>query len=286
MKWAELLCKEGSPLKRVKKTEEERRVAHCRRQAAYKARGNLVGGLSSARRLPEAPPSFIWMPLPTQPWAFSSSSAACASVAALPAVATFATSAASVSSPACASSAVSAFSAACASSVAFASAATFASVAACASSAAFDGDVAAVAPSHVADFTSAAVPVAVAAVGEDDNDGSCPICQHVAGGEGEAVAQLACGHLFCLSCIDSLTRHSRKHPVDPEITFRVTRFGGVAAGPLRVCPVCRRSVLEACHVAGRPTDTEEEQQRLAVEEGRVADYRTYVYNDPALVCVR
>ena len=82
MKWAELLCKEGSPLKRVKKTEEERRVAHCRRQAAYKARGNLVGGLSSARRLPEAPPSFIWMPLPTQPWAFSSSSAACASVAA------------------------------------------------------------------------------------------------------------------------------------------------------------------------------------------------------------
>ena len=191
MQWIDL-CKEGSPIPRVKKTEEDRRLAHCRRQKAYKARKSLLGGPSSAGRLPEAPLSIIWMPHTTQPWASFSTAAACASVAALPAAAILATSADRASSPACASSAVSAFSAACA------------------SSAAFDGDVAAVAPSPVADFTSAVVPVAVAAVGEDDNDGSCPICQHVAGGEGEAVAQLARVHLFCLSCIDSLTRHSRK----------------------------------------------------------------------------
>jgi len=79
-------------MKRMKMTEEERRVAHCRSQAAYKARGILVGGQSSARGLPKAPPSFTWMPLPThptwmplptQPWASSSSSsAACDSSAA------------------------------------------------------------------------------------------------------------------------------------------------------------------------------------------------------------
>ena len=43
-------------------TEEELRAAHCRSQAAYKARGSLVGGRSSAGRLPEAPPSIKWMP--------------------------------------------------------------------------------------------------------------------------------------------------------------------------------------------------------------------------------
>jgi hypothetical protein len=48
--------------KRVKMTEEELRAAHCRNQAAYKARGSLVGGRSSAGRLPEAPPSIKWMP--------------------------------------------------------------------------------------------------------------------------------------------------------------------------------------------------------------------------------
>ena len=175
MMWTDL-CKEGSPIPRVKKTEEDRRLAHCRRQKAYKARKSLLGGPSSAGRLPEPPLSFIWMPLPMQPWASSSTAAACASVAALPAAAILATSADRASSPACASSAVSAFSAACASSVAFASAASCASAATCASSAAFDGDVAAVAavaPSPVADFTSAAVLVAVAAVGENDNKVTC-----------------------------------------------------------------------------------------------------------------
>ena len=96
-------------MKRKRMTEEERRVAHCRSQAAHKARGSLVGGQSSARRRPEAPPSLIWMPMPTQPWASSSSSSA----------------------------------------------------AAC-------DDVAAVVPSPVADFISAAVPVAVAADVVDD----------------------------------------------------------------------------------------------------------------------
>ena len=73
-------------MKRKRMTEEERRVANCRSQAAHKARGSLhVGGQSSARRRPEAPPSLIWMPMPTQPWASSSSSsaAACDDVAAV-----------------------------------------------------------------------------------------------------------------------------------------------------------------------------------------------------------
>ena len=60
MKWAELPCKGGSPRPRVKRSEEELRKAHCQRQAAYKARGSQFGGLSSARRLPEATESELY----------------------------------------------------------------------------------------------------------------------------------------------------------------------------------------------------------------------------------
>jgi hypothetical protein len=113
--------------------------------------------------------------------------------------------------------------------------------------------------------------------GGNGGGGVCSICADVAGGEGGEVALLACGHLLCLPCLLKLTRLSRKHPLPPGVTVRVTRFGGAAAYPMRECPCCRRSVLEAVHVLGRPTAVEVEQQRLAVRAGRVLEYRTYVY---------
>jgi hypothetical protein len=113
--------------------------------------------------------------------------------------------------------------------------------------------------------------------GGNGGGGFCSICADVAGGEGGEVAQLACGHHLCLPCLLELAGRSRKHPLPPGVTVRVTRFGGAAAYPMRECPCCRRSVLEAVHVLGRPTAVEVEQQRLAVRAGRVLEYRTYVY---------
>ena len=119
---------------------------------------------------------------------------------------------------------------------------------------------------------------------DSDYGGKCAICWDVPGSEGGVVAQLACRHLMCLQCLNSLKLYSRgADAVVPSsvnqssVTFRETR-NGLAAAPKRECPWCQRpGVLEAPHIQGRPTAEAKEQLQHAVSEGRVADYRTHVY---------